>query len=480
MNVRAAGLVLMALVLIAPSSPGSEPSGVAEEAAQKDKPKPPDKEKRPVEPPKTDIFTDAPVLGPQFATGFHPQMMGDFPGAFVRRFITVAGTQTITNTINLRAQIVNVTGLGAPVIITAPNHGLVNGQIVTVAGVLGNNAANGTYRVNVIDANRFAPANGIIGNGNFNPASNASASATTTATNTVPVVQQRSVVSFAFASGALKVADNESPRPQDRVFFTYNYFGLLRAPGFQPSTGTIVTQSTTGTPQLNTTTVTATTFANLPPVSANLHREVFGIEKTFLDGNASIELRLPLLQQYANIDAFSAQAVGDFTILGKYALINNLDTGNVFSFGLAITTPTGPAAQTSDGNIHSTWLQPFVGYIVNRDRFFLHAFHAIAVPTDARDVTMLFNDVGLNFWLYRTYDERALRFIVPMVEAHVTTPLNHRDMTGPVFVPDFVVLTSGVHLGLFRNGTLSVGVATPVSGPRIFNIEAFAQLNWRY
>ena len=42
-----------------------------------------------------------------------------------------------------------------------------------------------------------------------------------------------------------------------------------------------------------------------------------------------------------------------------------------------------------------------------------------------------------------------------------------------------VVLTSGVHLGLFSNGTLSLGVATPVTGPRLYNVEAFVQLNWR-
>jgi hypothetical protein len=67
-----------------------------------------------------------------------------------------------------------------------------------------------------------------------------------------------------------------------------------------------------------------------------------------------------------------------------------------------------------------------------------------------------------------------------MIEAHVTTPLNHRDGAGPIFVPDIVVITGGVHFGLFGNGTLSLGVATPVSGPRPFNVEGFMQLNWRF
>ena len=68
-----------------------------------------------------------------------------------------------------------------------------------------------------------------------------------------------------------------------------------------------------------------------------------------------------------------------------------------------------------------------------------------------------------------------------MLETHVTTPLNHReDLVGPLFVPDLVVITGGVHFGLGRHSTLSFGVATPVSGPRLFNVEAFAQFNRRF
>src|SRR5262249_28822403 len=57
-----------------------------------------------------------------------------------------------------------------------------------------------------------------------------------------------------FSGGAFKIADNESPRPVDRLFATYNYYNNVNTFGGR---------------------------------DFDVHREVFGFEKTFLDGNAS-------------------------------------------------------------------------------------------------------------------------------------------------------------------------------------------------
>ena len=214
-------------------------------------------------------------------------------------------------------------------------------------------------------------------------------------------------------------------------------------------------------------------------MTANLNQSTFGFEKTFLDGRASIEVRVPFQNQNSNTGAFSGDDVGDITIIAKYAFLLDRTTGNVLSGGLAVTAPTGPRIDTTDGNFHSTYFQPWAGYIYNFDRFYIQAFHSIVVPTDARDVTLLFNDVGVNWWLYRN-PNRFLSFIVPMVEAHVTTPLTDRSPNSLVYVPDLVVLTTGVHFGLGSNASLSLGVGTPVTGPRVYNVEGFVQLNWRF
>jgi hypothetical protein len=116
------------------------------------------------------------------------------------------------------------------------------------------------------------------------------------------------------ARGAEKMSENDSPRPQDRVFGNYNYYNNVRK-------------------------------------VIDVHRETVGFEKTFLNGNASIGLRLPFFQDVA--PGFSEGDPGDLSIRLKYAWIN--DPGTVISTGLAITTPTGPiptvAFLQSDGSL---------------------------------------------------------------------------------------------------------------------------------
>lgn len=294
-----------------------------------------------------------------------------------------------------------------------------------------------------------------------------------TITTTTPTTQTRTILIPIASAGGLKIAENESPRPQDRVFFTYNYFGAARGPA-QASNDPLTTTQVLG----NTTTTSV--FPGAPRPSIDLHREIFGFEKTFLDGRASIELRLPVAQANSNVDGFGSRFVGDLTVIGKYAFLLDQTTGNVISGGLGITAPTGPSIQTIDGTLRTTYLQPWGGYIWNFDRFYVQGFHSVVVPTDPRDITFFFNDVGINWWLYRGAPTRVISSIVPVAECHVTTPLNHRSGNDGVYVPDLVVMTGGVHVGIFRNTSLSLGVATPVTGPRIFGIEAFTQLNWRF
>lgn len=397
--------------------PPAEISATTQEK-DKGKAKSPDKEKKlpekQADPAPADIFAADPSAGGELSLGFHPHMIGDFPGSFARQTITIFGTQTTTTTTAVQQQ-------GKP-----PKPP----RIITT-------------------------------------------------TVTTPVTQTRTILVPSSTLGAFKIAENASPRPVDRVFFTYNFFGDLHGPNSGP-TGPVNVITTTGNPGAGNGRTSVITFPGTPQVSANVNREVFGFEKTFLNGFASIEVRLPLLQQNSTLDGFSSHSIGNLTIIGKYAFILDQQTGNVLSAGLAITAPTGRSIDSIDGNIHSTLIQPWFGYIWNRDRFFLHAFHSVVAPTDARDVTLLFNDVGLNYWLYRSNSAQRLRFIVPMVEAHVTTPMNHRSGDGPIYVPDLVVMTGGAHFGLGRNTTLTLGAGSPVSGPRIFNVEGFLQLNMRY
>jgi hypothetical protein len=294
------------------------------------------------------------------------------------------------------------------------------------------------------------------------------------------VTQPRTVLVPEITRGPFAIAENESPMPQDRVFVTYNNYSSVIGPVSGFNAPSVTTQTMMRNTPLGPTTSTVTTVLPGAP-SATVNQEVIGFEKSFLDGHASVEVRMPFLEQSSGFSGFSAYDTGDVTIVGKYAFYMDRSTGNAISGGLAVTAPTGAAIVSTQGNLRDTLLQPFVAYVWNFDRFFVQAFHSIAVPTDASDVTILFNDVGLGYRLYQGDPNRFLNSIAPVVEAHVDTPLNHRGaVNDPFFVPDIVGITAGVQFGIFRNATLSVGATTPVTAPRVYSVEGFVQMNWRF
>jgi len=247
--------------------------------------------------------------------------------------------------------------------------------------------------------------------------------------------------------GAFKIAENESPRPQDRLYLNYNFYNNVKR------------DLTTGT--------------------EDVHRETIGVEKTVL-GDASIGERLPFFQ---GIDGNDFE-VGDLSFVLKYAPIHNRETGNALSLGLVVTVPTGPIPNRfvarENRNVHPALFQPFVGYLWNQGDLFLHAFHSIMVPTDSDDVTMLFNDIAVGYWLYRGKGEQLLTGVIPTFEVHVNTPLNHRPPGDLQVYRDIVNLTAGAHLEFKRRYLLGIALATPVTNPRPFDFEVIANFNYRF
>lgn len=308
----------------------------------------------------------------------------------------------------------------------------------------------------------------------------------------------------AIAAGAFKISDNDSPWPQDRVFLTYNYFNVPRSS---------VTTYGFGQPQT-------------AQLGTNLHRETLGVEKTFFNGYFSVEVRLPFSQfqggsglQEVNTGNGTALVpvgigddalLGDLTILWKYVLFNwhdrflftggmnttlptsegttavtpptafNLFAGPNETVGFPKPNPNVPARTFQVETLHTTLLQPWVGYLWRGDNFFFQGFTAVLVPTDWRDVSFIFNDLSFGYWIYRNPD-RFLSGVAPVAEIHLNTPLNHRGgQAEPIGYPDTLNLTGGMILNLGRSSTLTLGVATPVTGVRNFNIEGIAQFNWHF
>lgn len=238
--------------------------------------------------------------------------------------------------------------------------------------------------------------------------------------------------------GSAKISDNESAAPVDRVFITYNYFDV---DGFGGN-------------------------------SASINREVIGFEKTFLDGRGSFGIRAPWVQVGQNLGGTSD--FGDLSLVFKYAAYMDREAGNVISGGLVVTVPTGPDIPLSPtSSVSASLIEPYIGYAFSFGRFYVQGFSEIIIPTDDALPTFVANDIGVGYRL------EAIP-IVPIFEVHANNGLNHQGASGtPIGFIDSVILTGGFHT-LIGNSVLTLGVATPVTGPRLESIEAVVQFNWRF
>jgi hypothetical protein len=263
----------------------------------------------------------------------------------------------------------------------------------------------------------------------------ASSSSSSSSSSAASNLQSRvPVTSF----GSFKISDNESIQPVDRVFITYNYFDV---DGFHGN-------------------------------SSSINREMIGFEKTFFDGRASFELRAPYTQVGEGLGGSS-----DFdglSLIVKYAAYRDRETGNTIGGGVVVTVPTGPDIVLGTGNtINPTLIQPYLGYVFSFGRFYVEGFSEIVIPTDNNVPTFIANDIGVGYRLESVP-------IIPTFEVHTNDATNHQG-TGayPIGFVDSVVLTGGFHT-ICGHSILTLGVATPVTGPRLDSIEAVAQFNWRF
>jgi hypothetical protein len=251
------------------------------------------------------------------------------------------------------------------------------------------------------------------------------------------------VVEVPTERGAVKIAENESPRPIDRVFTTFNEF--TRA----------------GDDRID------------------VYRETVGFEKTFFDGCVSFGMRGPLYQ--LNGAGVSRSDPGDVVGILKVAVYNDCTSGDVISLGVLAQAPTGSSYVAFNGlDEHGFVVQPFVGYLFNCGYLYLHGFSSAALPTHTGDVLMLYNDVGVGYYTHLGSCDDLLSFVAPTVEVHVNTPLDRRDRAGAVFAQDEINVTGGVHFGFGEHAVLTVAGGTALVGPRLYQAEAAAQLNLRF
>jgi len=257
--------------------------------------------------------------------------------------------------------------------------------------------------------------------------------------------------SRALAGSAFKIANNEGVAPDDRVFLNVNYF-------------TRVLHSLQGyaAPQ------------------QRLGRQVFGFEKTFMDGDASFGMRAPFFQIHDSAGGSSSD-FGDVTLIGKFALINDQDgdSSRVVSVGAALTLPTGPNDIVGTESINPFIFQPYVGLRGGTGDLYVHGYSSMAFALSDAVPNVWFNDVGVGYYAYR--GDGCVASIIPTVEAHLTTGFSHQGANASgIATIDTLNTVLGLHVMFTGHANLTFGYGFPWTGPQPFESEYILQFNYYF
>ncbi|MDB5339271.1 MAG: hypothetical protein JWN70_4890, partial [Planctomycetaceae bacterium] len=329
----------------------------------------------------------------------------------------------------------------------------------------------------------FTPANGADINNvqNAGPFSAVVSGQTvvTSGGDTVPLIQIQQPLKIADvpspavggAVGRLKIAENTSPMPRDRVFFNYS------------------------------------SFQNVPLTQGGLSVNRFtpGFEKTFNEGTASIEFRAPFATTLSSNVSATGISDGDKLEFGDISLTYKSlfyrDDDLAFSGGMQVGLPTADPVNInlSDGTTivriknQTVHLMPFVGALYTPDdRLFAQAFLQFDVAANGNDVlanldltklkrvgsvqdtTYTYLDLSVGYWTYLADDQEAyLSGIAPMFELHYNQSLQSGDVIRAgnnfqlgSFGSNFSVVNAviGTTFQFGPSSALTMGYAVPLGG----------------
>ena len=301
--------------------------------------------------------------------------------------------------------------------------------------------------------------------------------------------------------GFVKLVENTSPIPRDRVYFNYSYFHN----------------------------------ANISAERADINRFVPGFEKTFFDQWTSIEIRTPFAATLSNTQQVQGGACGglseyrdvefgDMSVVFKSFLMQR-DTWGITG-GMQVLLPTAQSTFINGTNQNglptqfvyvenqSVHTMPFVGSVwAPSDRWFNQAMLQMDVDTNGSPAyvnsqlqpgisktqldsagriifpTFMYLSFSTGYWVYQG-NGPGLTGFSPMMEVHVNQgmtqfqPLNAYGYTlgndlGVLSVTNGLV---GCNLEYNKRSTVTFAYVTPLGGgfDRFFDGEFRAFVNWRF
>lgn len=293
---------------------------------------------------------------------------------------------------------------------------------------------------------------------------------------------------------SFKIGENNKPIPVDRIYFNFN--GFQNAVQFTEQLG-----------------------PNAGPRDANLNRYTFGFEKTFLAGDASIDVRLPLTDGFQGASPAFAVDTGEYgniSMFFKHLIYR--DDIHALSYGCGVGLPTGSNTDVFVNGSPVTLqneavhLMPFIGYYsMPSEDWFYQAFLQLDFAANGNDVVggapgrslgrlndqnLFQTDFSLGRWLYRNYDSGYSRGLAGVLELHYTSTMQDADVLNVAVVTarsgtiggqfgnpanrsDILNLTAGLHWQLTDLSNFRVGCAIPLRNDpdRQFDTEIQASFN---
>lgn len=294
------------------------------------------------------------------------------------------------------------------------------------------------------------------------------------------------VPNASYALGRMKLAENSSPIPRDRIFFNYSHF--------------------TGVP------------LSSQPISVNRYSP--GFEKTFLDELCSFELRTPFGSSLDNdilangLTSDNEFQFGNLFLSLKGVLIQKQNW--LLTAGTSFLLPTAADSRVIDPLTQqeflrfenkSTHIMPFIGgaFIPNARLFAqwmvqcdIDANGNPVIATEGsqqtqigtlQDFTLLYTDLSVGYWLYQATgsQRRIVTGIAPVAELHYNRALTTADSVSDAnnqinnVITDFdnINIQVGVTFNIHNNSRLGIGYATPLgnSFDRVFDKEFRVTLN---
>jgi hypothetical protein len=240
-----------------------------------------------------------------------------------------------------------------------------------------------------------------------------------------------------------KAADNRSPRPMSRIWYSFNYF--------ENSFGS----------------------------SVDIARSTFGAELLLLPG-FSAEVLFPINDFENGIPGEDSVRYGDLRVVAKGIAFESARA--LVSWGGALSVPTAVRPKGVPGGV--VYFSPFVGYILTspQSRVFLHGFWQIDIPFDYDDQGLVHTDVGVGYWLMRRIDG-PVSGIAPTIELHVYNPVFGRptgQLRGLIYDDTYNVTLGGTANFLQDRLSIALGLGLPVADRRDYDTEVILHANWRF